>query len=255
MTRNLSDIELEALAVAYLDDQLSDDERAVADVLRAGDTSQGQHFVSLLAELDVNFSAAQAVLEGLGEQPVPVTTPIVRAPQVSRSQVLRAGAVGLTALMLFGGGFWMGQGGFDRGMSWQESIAAYQALYGPQTVAGIVLSDEERQQGLAQAQGLIGFAAPDMQRLADEYGLSFRRAQVLEHRGLPIAQLVFSDQHDRAFALCISPTNDDFAQSQKNRVLSGLNTRSWQTQNLQFMLVGRLDVAVLERFESELRAP
>ena len=252
--RQLNDETLEGLVVAYLDNHLDAEERILVQGLKTGRDDDGKRFLSLVQDLEVDFRPAQDALEGLSLEPPTQPHSASLSTRFARSPLSQLALAAVVALMVFGAGLWAGRGWDDAGMSWQESIAAYQALYGPNTLQGIALSEEERLEGLALAQTFVRFADPDLTALSKEYGLEFRRAQILEDGGLPIAQLVFADQQGQAFALCISPADDGFDSQQRSSFLSGLNTRSWQEKGLQYMLVGKMDTAKLVTMQRRLFA-
>jgi anti-sigma factor RsiW len=139
---------------------------------------------------------------------------------------------------------------------WRDYVAAYQALYVGDTIAGIHRSDAEATEELTRVTAAVGkpvaFAA-----LTADPALTYKRAQILGYKQQPLAQLTFLSQAGAPVALCImrataasATGTPDYAERQ------GLASASWSRDGFEYLLIGGTDRQVIEqaakRFAAEI---
>ena len=138
-------------------------------------------------------------------------------------------------------------------LGWQEQVAIYQALYGPETVEHIDPTPEALDAQFARASAALG---RDMQAadVAGLDGLTLRRAQILNFEGRPLVQIVFSAESGEPVAFCILMLAQSKTKAPQFRTLSGLQTSHWMNGDYGYMVLGDVDVALLDDVTGKLSA-
>jgi hypothetical protein len=134
--------------------------------------------------------------------------------------------------------------------NWRGLVADYMALYVPETLEHLP-SDEATQ--LAQLRSIdtrLGLnLAPAKLTLPRS---EFKRAQILEYDGVPIAQITYLDPANGPMALCVTLSNSGsrhFARERRH----GMNVVYWADMEHAWMLIGHNPAAELEDMAKLLR--
>lgn len=134
---------------------------------------------------------------------------------------------------------------------WMGYVAAYQALYVPQTVA---IDAPSAAEAGAQVAGLSAVLGRDLSGALAEVGLEYRRGQVLGFEGRPLVQLAYAGPDGAPFALCIIalPGGEDVATT--TATFEGLAAAHWTEGGYGFLLIGGEDAGLIERAAGGFRA-
>ena len=200
----------EALLLAYVDGQLDGADRARAQQLVENDSS-AREFVALLERSKLSYKAAfderldatvPEAIEGTirhwtppGDEPVPVKRPAQRFALVA------------TLLLGIAVGFGVSNrtqrdAPTDSTPAWLAQVASYHELYVRDTVDGIALDADRRQQLAAELTTALGapLQIPDLRRQK----LDFKRGQLLQIEGRALIQLAYLPDAGTPVALCIT---------------------------------------------------
>ena len=236
--------------VAYLDDELDQPLRRSIEAALTRDPSLTQR----LAALEIDRAAVCGVFDDvLGAAPHADVPPLSSRPRERRADSrawTRRGAVAagvlVVALAGFGAGYVLHRG---PSADWRTAVADYQVLYTADTLAAVRLGRDEREEQLRRVSARVGFPVS-----ADSVvlpSLSYRRAQILGHRGTPLAQLAYVDARGGPVALCFLRTGEPDS-APAAATLRGLETVSWSRNGFGFLLIGQTSkrdlVAVAEAF-------
>lgn len=137
---------------------------------------------------------------------------------------------------------------------WHQQVAAYQALYVPDTVLNIEPTSEALQQQFRDAEAAIGLdLQPDV--LADLQPLTLKRAQILGYQGAPLIQIAFSTPDGTPVAFCILRYDEPSGGAKTAYAeMEGLASATWATNTHGFMLIGGEDEAEIKRIAERLVA-
>jgi anti-sigma factor RsiW len=83
-------------------------------------------------------------------------------------------------------------------------------------------------------------------------GADFRRAQVLEYDGKPLAQIAYLDPEDGPMALCIVPSDKGKAEPDMER-RRGMNVVYWSNATHAFMLIGHATADRMKEMADSVR--
>ncbi len=121
---------------------------------------------------------------------------------------------------------------------WQREVAAYHALYVPQTLAAQVpASPEAAAVRLAQLSQALG---RDVTGMPEPEGLIFVRGQELGFDGQVLVQLAFASADGSPYALCILRKEGPEA-ALTRREIQGMAAASWSDAGHRFLLIGGQD--------------
>ena len=134
-------------------------------------------------------------------------------------------------------------------IDWHVAVADYQVLYATETLTGVKITEQQRWESLTRTSRAVGLdlSPQDMQI----EGLEFRRAQVLDFQGQPLAQLAFLDGAGNPVALCVTRTDGPDADAATGE-LSKLATMTWQRGGLGFILIGGTDAGALRAWQEQI---
>ena len=239
--------------VAYLDDQLDSEQRRRIDAAIAEDSLLNLR-LQWLARSSLPFKnaydelARQAPTERL--QSMLDTLPSPARPAMNRRWFLAAAAAlvvsGVVADRLF-----LGWQSSSHKNSWRALVADYMALYVPQTLDHLPSDEAAQRAQLRTIDARLGLnLAPA--RLALPRA-QFKRAQILEYDGVPIAQMTWLDPAHGPLALCVTRANSGsrpFAHERRR----GLNVVYWADMEHAWMLLGHNPAAELEDMARLLRS-
>jgi anti-sigma factor RsiW len=243
--------------VAYLDGAL--DRARQSDIEAA--LQHDEVLAARLAKLDIDTDAIRAVF-GRIEEKAPVgrlrtrlDDELARArskPRV-RSQWLRIAAALLLGVGLgLGVGFGVGphlSNLVDSQENWRVAVADYHVLYTTATLASVGGDGASQRGEVAAAAGKLRLPiAVDALQLL---GFNFKRAQILQFKGEPLAQFAYLDQSGTPFAFCATHTgNADSAI--ETSTIHGLAAASWNKNGYGFIVIGGTQAEIVRRAAVEL---
>lgn len=220
--------------VAYLDGALPEHEATRIAQAIAGDAD----LAARLRALDVDMDALRADFDALAEAGPDLSAPGAPvAPAGTTSGFWTLSRAAAVALVMFGAGLGLGWSVAPSGDApdWHQAVADYQVLYTTATLTAVPMSEQGRAEGLTHVGEALGLAL-DADSVAVP-GLTFQRAQILEHRGAPLAQLAYLDVAGNPVAFCFTRT-DGTDQAAQSIEISGLNAETWQQGGIGFILIG-----------------
>lgn len=121
--------------------------------------------------------------------------------------------------------------------AWHQSVAEYQALYVPETVAHVAPDRVQLGQELSRAGAAAALALP-FETLQTVAGLTLRRVQVLGYGSRPLIQLVYTDTVGQPYALCILRGG---TAPEGPAMLLAQSSELWSLAEHQVLLIGRTD--------------
>ncbi|VVP95917.1 anti-sigma factor family protein [Pseudomonas fluorescens] len=239
--------------VAYLDDQLDSEQRRRIDAAIAEDSLLNLR-LQWLARSSLPFKnaydelARQAPTERL--QSMLDTLPSPARPAMNRRWFLAA-AAGLVVCGVVADRLFLSWQSSSQKNSWRARVADSMALYVPQTLDHLPSDEAAQRAQLRTIDARLGLnLAPA--RLALPRA-QFKRAQILEYDGLPIAQITWLDPAHGPLALCVTRANSGsrpFAHERRR----GLNVVYWADMEHAWMLLGHNPAAELEDMARLLRS-
>lgn len=231
--------------VAYLDDELDHDQRSQLDSLIADDPLLNLR-VQWLSRSNLPYRdaydelARQAPLDRLQARLDAAPSP--QRPGLSRRWFIGAAAAGMlfagvAADRLFLG--WQAQ----QSHNWRELVGDYMALYVPQTLEYLATDEASQLAQLRTVDARLGLnLSPAKLKLP---GAQFKRAQLLEYDGVPIAQMTWLDATHGPLALCVTRTNSG-SQTLAHERRHGMNVVYWTEREHAWMLIGHNPASDLE---------
>jgi anti-sigma factor RsiW len=139
----------------------------------------------------------------------------------------------------------------DEGAEWRAVVAEYLGLYTTDTL-GAPAGDRAAQVAqLDQVGSKLGMVlTPETVAVP---GADFRRAQLLEYDGKPLAQIAYLDPEDGPMALCIVPWQAGAKEPDIER-RHGMNVVYWSDATHAFMLIGHSTADRLKTMADGVRA-
>jgi hypothetical protein len=238
--------------VAYLDDQLDTEQRNRIDTAIAEDSLLNLR-LQWLARSSLPFKDAydqvgrQAPTERL--QSMLESLPSPERPAMNRRWFLAA-AAGLVVSGMVADRLFIG---WQRGRqlnNWRTLIADYMALHVPQTLDNLPADEAAQRAQLRTIDARLGLTLAPA-RLALPHA-QFKRAQILEYDGMPIAQMIWLDPSHGPLALCVTRSSSGsrpFAHERRRE----LNIVYWADLEHAWMLIGHNPAAELEDMARLLR--
>lgn len=127
--------------------------------------------------------------------------------------------------------------------NWRALVGDYMALYVPQTLDHLPTDDASQRAQLRTVDARLGLnLSPATLKLS---GAEFKRAQMLEYDGVPIAQIVYLDAKHGPLALCVTRSNSGtqpFAHERRRE----MNVVYWTEREHAWMLIGHDAPVALE---------
>jgi anti-sigma factor RsiW len=270
----------DARLVAYIDGELSPDERTAVDralairpelrerlaLLDNGGRPFGEAFDLLLEaapgdRLQAMFAgladAGPAMRESTADDNV---VPFPKRSSRRVSLMLQAAIAASVALTVFGGGIVTGvllaprtpipQQTAQR--NWVDAVVEYVALFTRDTLAGMPTEVAAQQIGLQRASAALGKdITPD--KIAGLPQLDFKGTQLLQFDGRPIAQIAFLSETGKPVAICIIRTPKP-AEAPIALRREGLNIVHWIAGGYGYMVIGDVPADALTRISDAARA-
>lgn len=249
----------DALLTAYLDGELSADERAVLERRLAGEAALaarldelkrgGRDFAGAfdLVLAEAPHERLSAILARAAEQVRPAPRDWRRWAIAASVAFFVLGAAAGTLLPLVTGLVQPVPG--PQAPNWRQTVAEYMDLMTPETLA-IVADNPPQLAGELSAVGqkVSVDLSPERLVLPDS---SLKRASLYDFHGKPLAQLAYLSPADGAFAFCIIANGrPDAAVAYEQR--EGFNIVFWNRNGLGYMLIGKAPRATLEAFAGDL---
>lgn len=239
--------------VAYLDGELDREYRDQLDSAIAEDSLLSLR-VQWLSRSNLPYKnaydelAQQAPLDRLQAR-----LDAIPAPQ--RPGLNRRWFIGGAAAALFAGGVLADRLflGWHAAQSnnWRALVGDYMALYVPQTLDHLPTDDASQRAQLRTVDARLGLnLSPATLKLP---GAEFKRAQMLEYDGVPIAQIVYLDAKHGPLALCVTRSNSG-SQALAHERRHAMNVVYWTEREHAWMLIGRNLAAELEQHAGLLRS-
>ncbi|MFS2158895.1 anti-sigma factor [Pseudomonas sp. Pseusp122] len=241
--------------VAYIDDELSPQQRASVDaalqqqpqlaerleLLRGSELPFRQSFDSLLAEAP--RERLQAMLDNL-QPSKPAARPL------GRRRFLAVAASCMLAGVLADRLFLALRTPAPVSRGWRGVVAEYMALYTEQTLENLSPDIAAQNRQLASVGQRLGLPL-DAERV-DLLRPQLKRAQILEYDGVPIAQITYLDPQFGPLALCITG-NAQSTPTQGSEQRLGMNVEFWSSNRHAFMLIGHNPPDELRNLAERLR--
>ncbi len=229
---------------AYLDGEAAPD--VEASISSALETDEG--LAERLAGLDIPIAAIRQRYDDVltDAPPMPELSPAV--PSVPQGRgfprvIMGAGLFGTgiaagLAVAVFTG---LGQPQ-PQEPGWKAMVANYQLLYGKSTLYATEPQPADVSRQLIQVSAALGL---DLNDLPVPAGYSFKRAQILEFKGRPLAQISYTLPDGTPVALCILSSKNPTADTVDLAVIQGLGSASWVAGGYGYLLIGGENAEVL----------
>lgn len=135
--------------------------------------------------------------------------------------------------------------------SWREAVAEYLALYTDETLAIIPDDPDLRRTELAAAGERLAIAlTPDIVALP---GMTLKRTELLDFRGLPLAQIAYLSPEAGPVAFCIIANGKpDAPLAFEER--DGFNVGFWTVGGIGYMVIGKIPQPRLEMLATSLES-
>jgi anti-sigma factor RsiW len=238
--------------VAYLDGALDQARRRAIDAALERD----EVLAARLAKLDIDTDAIRAIF-GRIEDAAPVDRLRSRLDEElsrrrSRPSVRRQW-MRIAATLLLGVGVGIGaatvlSGVFDKPPSWRAAVADYHALYTGATLASAGNGSNLGGEVASVSAKLELPIALDALKLP---GLDFKRAQLLQFEGRPLAQFAYLSEAGVPMAFCFMRTGNADRPIQVS-TLHGLAAASWTKNGYGFIMIGGTQSDVVRQAATEL---
>ncbi|MBB3656328.1 anti-sigma factor RsiW [Rhizobium sp. BK650] len=245
---------------AFIDGELGPEEAARIEALIEADEAVAER-LEFLARASLPYKesfaplldvAPQAKLEAMLSA-IPAARPARPAAFVTRRGFLGALAASLVvgiavdrAMIGLGASF----SGKDENSEWRAVVAEYISLYTPETLAGPVPARDAQAAQLASLDGNLGLQlTPEQIALPD---IDFKRAQILQYDGKPLAQIAYLDPKSGPMALCIV-ASDVGLKAPDIEGRKGMNVVYWSSATHAFMLIGHAPVDRMTEIADAIR--
>ncbi|KAB0494164.1 anti-sigma factor family protein [Pseudomonas vancouverensis] len=238
--------------VAYLDNQLDQEQRERIDAAIAADPMIGLR-LQWLNRSSLPFKSAydeltkQAPVHRL--QAMLDTLPPPARPGLNRRWFLAA-AAGLVAASVLADRLFLNWQLSQEKENWRGLVAEYMSLYVPQTLDHLPGDDATQRAQLRTIDARLGLSLAPAKLALPRAEL--KRAQILEYEGVPIAQITYLDPVHGPMALCVTRSNSGsrhIAQEQRHE----LNIVYWADMEHAWMLIGHNPMDDLQDMATVLR--
>jgi anti-sigma factor RsiW len=137
----------------------------------------------------------------------------------------------------------------SRDQTWHEAVAGYQVLYVTGTLASLPADMESQRNDIAAVSAKLGLSIT-LEALRVP-GLGFKRAQLLQFKGRPLAQFAYLDTDDVPVAFCATYTGDADSPVKTGR-FHDLPAAFWSRGGYGFIVIGAARIEELQRTASVL---
>lgn len=222
------------------------DGEADADLSARIEAGRDAALQARLDRLEIGRAEAVAHWAGVADLASAFPVPIKSGRRSAAKPALAGLAAGVALAVAVGWGFGGANAQFE---PWHTEVAAYHALYVPQTLKAAQVSVAE---GQAQLERLSTRVGRDLTVLPQAEGLEFRRAQELGFDGAVLVQMAFLAEGDVPMALCVLEMTGQPEQPTSGRI-RGLAAVSWADANHRFILIGGTDDAQVAAWAAQFR--
>jgi len=231
--------------VAYLDGELDGEYRDQLDSAIAEDSLLSLR-VQWLSRSNLPYKnaydelAQQAPLERLQARLDAIPAP--QRPGFNRRWFIGGAAAALLAGGVLADRLFLGWHAAQSN-NWRALVGDYMALYVPQTLDHLPTDDASQRAQLRTVDARLGLnLSPATLKLS---GAEFKRAQMLEYDGVPIAQIVYLDAKHGPLALCVTRSNSG-SQPLAHERRREMNVVYWTEREHAWMLIGHNAPVALE---------
>ncbi|KHA70492.1 transcriptional regulator [Pseudomonas chlororaphis] len=232
--------------VAYLDGELDGDDRHQLDHAIAEDSLLSLR-VQWLSRSNLPYRKAydelaqQAPLDRLQARLDAIPSP--QRPGFNRRWFIGGAAAALVAGGVLADRLFLGWHAAQSN-NWRALVGDYMALYVPQTLDHLPTDEASQRAQLRTVDARLGLnLSPATLKLP---GAEFKRAQMLEYDGVPIAQIVYLDLKHGPLALCVTRSNSG-SQPLAHERRHAMNVVYWTEREHAWMLIGRNPASDLEK--------
>ncbi len=246
---------------AFIDGELGPEDTARIEALIGTDEAVAER-LEFLARADLPYREAFApLLDAAPQAKLESMLSAIPVPQPARPAVFasRRGFLGALAASLVVGiavdraviGLGTRLSGKDENGEWRAVVAEYISLYTPETLAGPVPSAEVQATQLARLDTTLGLQlSPEQVALPD---VDFKRAQILQYDGKPLAQIAYLDPETGPMALCIVASGAG-PKAPEIEGRKGMNVVYWSSATHAFMLIGHAPVDRMTEIADAVRS-
>ena len=244
MNKTVTDEQL----TAYLDGEMSENERQTVDDALAGDRDLRMR----LGSLELPNDAIKATFDDLlASAPAMPTLPAPSAANQNRSARLAPAA--LAAALLFG--IVIGAGGLSSMRvadepDWKLAVANYQVLYVTETLTSVAPPAADDPVNLASLSEALG---RDLTGARNADGLEFRRAQLLGFEGQPLVQIAYLSAANEPFAICVTRVSQGDS-APETETIEGLASAHWVRDGFGYLIIGGNDLGFVGKLADDLKA-
>ncbi|RJT26215.1 anti-sigma factor family protein [Buttiauxella izardii] len=234
------------LLVAYLDNQLSENERATLEERLVQDDYLAKR-LAFFERTSLPFKTSFEPL--LEEAPLEHLQTYLRpspSPALSRRNLIAA-AVSFLALGIIGDRAFLHFSQPEE--NWRELVAQYMALYTPETLAETPTSQALESQLQATGKQL---GVPLSVANLTLPNITLKNARVLAYDEQRIAQITWLDTASGPLALCITRNTGKAMAAQSEQRL-GMNIVYWASQSHKFMVIGHGTAMQLSDIATQLQ--
>jgi hypothetical protein len=231
--------------VAYLDGELDGEYRDQLDSAIAEDSLLSLR-VQWLSRSNLPYKnaydelAQQAPLERLQARLDAIPAP--QRPGFNRRWFIGGAAAALLAGGVLADRLFLGWHAAQSN-NWRALVGDYMALYVPQTLDHLPTDEASQRAQLRTIDARLGLnLSPATLKLP---GAEFKRAQMLEYDGVPIAQIVYLDAKHGPLALCVTRSNSG-SQPLAHERRREMNVVYWTEREHAWMLIGHNAPVALE---------
>jgi hypothetical protein len=237
--------------VAYLDGELDGDDRHQLDHAIAEDSLLSLR-VQWLSRSNLPYKKAydelaqQAPLDRLQARLDAIPSP--QRPGFNRRWFIGGAAAALLAGGVLADRLFLGWHAAQSN-NWRALVGDYMALYVPQTLDHLPTDEASQRAQLRTIDARLGLnLSPATLKLP---GAEFKRAQMLEYDGVPIAQIVYLDAKHGPLALCVTRSNSG-SQPLAHERQREMNVVYWTAREHAWMLIGYNPPSLLQGMAQKL---
>ncbi|MBB3592423.1 anti-sigma factor RsiW [Rhizobium sp. BK529] len=246
---------------AFIDGEVSAEEAARIEALVEADEAVADR-LEFLARASLHYKEAFApLLDAAPQAKLEAMLSAIPAAQPASASafVTRRGFLGALAASVVAGiavdrtviGLSARFSGKDENSEWRAVVAEYISLYTPETLAGPVPPADVQAAQLARLDGSLGLQlSPEQIAVQD---IDFKRAQILQYDGKPLAQIAYLDPKTGPMALCIV-ASDVGPKAPDIEGRKGMNVVYWSSATHAFMLIGHASVDRMTEIADAVRS-
>lgn len=248
------------MLVAFIDGELNAAESADVEAWVARDAGTAERF-DLLARSALPYEEAFAPLLNAAPEHLNAMLASLPSPKASSglmSRMGRRGFIAAAACLIAGIAIDRTAVIVEQQINkpsedeeWRAVVAQYLELYTPETLSALSSDRATKVAELNTVGGKLGISlTPEAVALPTA---DFRRAQVLQYDGQPLAQLAYLDPKDGPIALCFIQSDKGSADPRMER-RKHMNVVYWSSNAHAFMLIGYADADRLRVAADAVRA-